>query len=207
MADEREPALDRSDLEDDPIQQFRRWFVAARERSGLEYPNAMCLSTTGPEGMPQGRIVLMKDFDDRGFVFYSNLRSAKGREIDSDPRGALTFHWEALARQVRIAGPIERVEEAEADAYFATRPRGSQIGAWASEQSAPLASREELEARVQEVEERYAGAEVPRPPHWSGLRVVPVAVEFWQGRPSRLHDRFRYERRADGGWSVTRLSP
>ncbi|MSR35872.1 MAG: pyridoxamine 5'-phosphate oxidase [Gemmatimonadetes bacterium] len=201
--------LERGALADDPLVQFDRWFEIARAQSGAQMPEAACLSSVDDDGYPDGRIVLLKARDATGFVFYTNLRSVKGRSLLARPRAALTFHWETLARQVRVQGDVERVRDAEADAYFATRPRGSQIGAWASEQSTALASREALLASVADVEARYEAGAVPRPPHWSGLRIVPRRVEFWQGRPDRLHDRFVYRRRgADASaWEIERLAP
>lgn len=201
------PLLTRETLLDDPIAQFLRWFDDAAMLSGLRDPNAMCLSTVGEDGFPQGRVVLLKGVQEGGFVFYTNLRSDKARALTAHPRAALTFHWERLGRQVRVQGTVEGVSEADADAYFASRPRESRIGAWASEQSAPLVGREELEARVRELEARWPGDDIPRPPYWGGYRVIPRAIEFWQERPGRLHDRFVYRRDPLGGWSVTRLNP
>lgn len=200
------PPLTRADLHDDPIDQFDRWFRHARESSRLQMPEATCLSTVDEDGYPDGRVVLLKAYDARGFVFYTNLRSRKGRCLVARPRAALTFYWESLGRQVRVQGDVERVDAEEADAYFATRPLGSRLGAWASLQSEPLESRELLEARVRELESRYPDGEIPRPEHWSGLRVVPRRVEFWQEGSHRLHDRFLYVR-AGGGWRVERLYP
>ena len=194
-------------LHPDPMDQFTRWFQDAVERSGLNDPNAMCLSTLSPEGVPEGRIVLLKGVDPRGFVFYTNLESAKGRALAAHPVAALTFHWDRLARQVRVQGAVEPVMDEEADSYYASRPRGSRLGAWASEQSRPLVDRATLEGRVQEMERRYPGDEIPRPPHWSGFRVLPAAVEFWQGRTSRLHDRFVYRKDSGGRWAIQRLNP
>jgi pyridoxamine 5'-phosphate oxidase len=201
------PTLEKEDLAPDPVEQFDRWFEVAARESDLAHPEAMCLSTLDKDGWPDGRIVLLKSVDHRGFVFYTNTESRKGRALERNPRAALTFYWEARERQVRVVGTVEPVSEAEADEYFASRPRGSQIGAWASRQSRPLASREELEAAVAEVEERYASDPVPRPSYWSGYRVVHHQVEFWQGRVSRLHDRFTYRRSPDGGWLSERLYP
>ena len=206
MIEHSEEGLRRKDLHDDPVEQFEVWFADARARSPLELPEAMCLSTVDEDGDPQGRVVLLKAVEDGGFVFYTNLHSPKVRHLRKRPGAALTFYWEGLDRQVRIRGDAEPVDEETADAYFRTRPRGSQVGAWASDQSTPLGGREELERRFEEEERRFEGREVPRPPHWSGLRVVPRVVEFWQGRPDRLHDRFRYTREGQG-WRIERLSP
>ncbi len=203
----RVDALRRADLASDALEQFRRWFQEAQEKSGLVHPNAVCLSTVDPEGWPEGRIVLLKGVDAGGFIFYTNFRSAKALALDRTPRGALTFHWEALRRQVRVRGSVETVDDATADAYFESRPRGSQLGAWASEQSEPISDRKVLEDRAREVGERFAGQPVPRPPHWGGYRVVPRKVEFWQEGPDRLHDRFLYAGSPKGGWTITRLSP
>lgn len=184
---------------------FARWFSEARD-SGEPEPEAMALSTAGAGGVPSCRFVLLKAADERGFVFYTNYRSAKGRELDANPVAALAFRWQILGRQVRAVGAVQVLSAGESDSYFATRPRGARLGAWASPQSQVLAGRSQLERRVEEVTRRYAGTEVPRPPWWGGLRVVPDAVEFWQGRADRLHDRFRYQR-DDGGWIVQRLAP
>ena len=202
----RRPPLDGASLLEDPIAQFDEWFREAREESGLQLPEAACLSTVDPDGYPEGRMVLLKGFDVRGFVFYTNLNSRKAESLRHAPRAALTFYWEPLRRQVRIQGDVEEVEEEDADAYFASRPRGRQLGAWASDQSAPVPDRETLEDRFQEAEDRFQGGEIPRPAHWGGLRIRPRVIEFWQEGPARLHDRFRYER-DDGGWSRTRLCP
>ena len=199
--------LDAGDLDPDPLVQFRRWFDEA-QKAGVHEPHAVVLATADADGRPSARHVLLKDLDEGGFVFYTNDDSAKGRELAANPRAALCLPWNILARQVRVVGPVERVDAAEADAYFATRPRGSQVGAWASQQSSVLDDRDELERRVAATASRFEGADVPRPPHWGGYRVVPSEVEFWQGRPSRLHDRFRYRRVDSGGaWAIERLSP
>ena len=189
----------------DPISLFAAWLEEAG-RTEPNDPNAMAVSTCTPDGAPSARIVLLKDFDARGFVFYTNQQGRKGAELIANPRAALLFHWKSLARQVRIEGPVEAVTEAEADAYFNTRARVSRLGALASDQSRPLPSRSELERRVAELAARYPGDTVPRPPHWSGFRVLPRSVEFWQDMPFRLHDRRVYTR-TDGGWSVGALYP
>lgn len=190
----------------DPIQQFRRWFEEARN-AAVKEPNAMTLATVGADGQPSARLVLLKDVDGRGFVFYSNRNSRKAREIAANARVALVFWWEALERQVRIEGRAEPVSDDEADHYFASRPRQSQLGAWASQQSEPIPNRDTLLAAMNEVTDRYEGEKPPRPPSWGGWRVIPSAVEFWQGRPSRLHDRLVYTRQNESAWKIVRLSP
>ena len=197
--------LRREDLVDDPIEQFRRWLGDA-ESAGIPLPNAMAVATADAEGRPSVRHVLLRGVDERGFTFFTNYDSRKGRQLAENPHAGLVFLWKLLDRQVNATGRAERVDPAESDAYFATRPREARLGAWASAQSSVLESREELERRVAEAEERFAGIEVPRPPHWGGFLVRPDTVEFWQGRRSRLHDRFRYAREA-GAWRVDRLSP
>lgn len=166
----------------------------------------MALATATPDGVPAARMMLLKGVDRRGFVFFTNYESRKGRELLANPRAALVFHWAALQRQVRVEGSVERLTVAESEAYFRTRPRGSRIGAWASRQSADLSSRADLDRRVAEYEAKFAGQEVPLPPFWGGVRLRPAAIEFWQGRINRLHDRVRYTR-TDGGWAVARLYP
>ena len=200
-------SLTRDNLSPDPIEQFGRWFTEAEADPRIVFAEAVCLSTLGPGGTPEGRMVLLKHFDERGFVFYTNLESAKSHSLNAHPRAGMTFYWQPLGRQVRMRGEVETVSVAEADDYFGSRPRGSQLGAWASDQSRVLASRAALEARLEAVEARHAGGEVPRPPHWSGYRIVPDAIEFWQEGPSRLHDRFEYRRGEAGDWEVRRLYP
>jgi pyridoxamine 5'-phosphate oxidase len=197
--------LSEPDLHPDPVTQFRSWFEDALA-ADLHEPNAMTLATVTPEGRPSARVVLLKGFDERGFVFYTNYEGRKAREMETNPYAALVFYWGELERQVRVEGRVARVAEEESDAYFASRPRGSRLGAWASEQSRPVEGREALESRLRELEAEYWGRDVPRPPFWGGYRVEPDAVEFWQGRGNRLHDRFVY-RRAGGGWEVGRLQP
>jgi pyridoxamine 5'-phosphate oxidase len=198
-------SLDERDVAADPFEQFARWFTAART-SQVPEPNAMSLCTVDAHGRPSARIVLLKEVDARGFVFYTNQDSRKGREIAAHPSAALLFFWPELERQVRIEGDVEVVDAATADAYFRSRPRGSRIGAWASPQSTALADRASLEQRFADADRRFPGEDVPRPPHWGGYRVVPSAFEFWQGRPSRLHDRIAYSQEAPG-WRTRRLAP
>jgi len=198
--------LSEADMDADPIRQFEAWFQHA-VAANLPEPNAMTLATSTPDGQPSARTVLLKAYDASGFTFFTNYEARKGRELTTNPRAALLFFWPALQRQVRIEGTVERVSEAESDAYFRSRPVGSQLGAWASRQSEVIAGRDELEARVRELAQRYADREVPRPPFWGGFRVRPLTIEFWQGRPDRLHDRLRYIRGEAGGWRLERLSP
>lgn len=194
-----------SGLNPDPILQFQRWFDNAAA-AGISQPNAMTLATVSRDGTPSARIVLLKRADKHGFEFYTNYLSRKGRELAGNPRVALVFHWEPLGRQVRIEGEAARTSPKESDAYFHSRPAEHQIGAWSSSQSEP-ATREEIDRRYEEIKAKYSGVEVPRPPHWGGFRVAPRAIEFWQQRLARLHDRIRYERQPDGAWRIQRLSP
>ncbi len=194
-------------LADEPFRLFSEWLSDA-ERSEPNDPNAMTLATVDETGLPDARMVLLKGLDPRGFVFFTNTESAKGRELAGNPKAALVFHWKSLRRQVRVRGPVEQVTDQEADDYFATRPRLSQIGAWASRQSRPLEGRFALEAAVATTTAKYAIGTVPRPPHWTGFRIVPVAVEFWHDRPFRLHDRVVFRRPSpDTPWERTRLFP
>ncbi len=192
--------------DEDPIALFRSWFRDA-ERSGLFMPEAMSLSTATPDGHPSSRMVLLKDVGPDGFVFFTNYESRKAGELEANPRAALLLHWAILERQVRIEGPVTRISEEESFAYYRTRGRGSRIGAWASKQSRPLPDRSELERRVKEFDDRYPGDDVPLPPYWGGFRVAPQRMEFWQGRASRLHDRWVWSRRENGAWGVERLYP
>jgi pyridoxamine 5'-phosphate oxidase len=197
--------LRKADLLDEPLAQFRRWFDEARD-AGLQEPNGMALATVDAAGQPAARTVLLKGVDRRGLSFFTNLDSRKARELAANPKAALLFWWSPQARQVRFEGEIEAVADADADAYFASRPRGSQIGAWASAQSSVIADRAALEAAEDGIAKRFAAAEVPRPPFWGGYRLVPGRVEFWQGRRDRLHDRLCFTRHADG-WTIERLAP
>lgn len=199
------PPIRPGDLSADPIDQFAAWYQAART-AGQPEPEAMALATSGADGQPSVRYVLLRGLDERGFVFYTNGQSRKGAEMAANPRAALAFRWLTVDRQVRVRGPVALVDDAESDVYFAGRPRGSQIGAWASDQSRPVSSREQLEERVRDTEARFAGRPVTRPPWWGGWRVAPEEVEFWQQGSFRLHDRFLYRRQGEV-WAVTRLYP
>jgi pyridoxamine 5'-phosphate oxidase len=192
---------------DEPLQLFAAWLRDATASEPRD-PTAMTLATVDKDGLPNARMVLLKGVDERGFVFYTNMDSQKGHELDERPKAALVFHWKSLNRQVRIRGDVERVTAAEADAYFATRPKQAQIGAWASKQSAPLESRLAFEKAIARYAAKYAIGPVPRPPNWSGFRIVPLIMEFWHDRPFRLHDRIEFRRSAPGApWSKTRLYP
>jgi pyridoxamine 5'-phosphate oxidase len=190
----------------DPIEVFREWFDAARA-GGLELPEAMTLATVDAEGRPSARTVLLKSADERGFVFFTNYESRKGRELAENPRAALVFHWaQEPRRQVLVTGTVERISEAESDAYYATRPVGSRLAAWASRQSRPISGREELERAYAEVEQAH-GEDPPRPPFWGGYLLVPETIEFWESRPNRLHERLRYTRGSKGEWEAGQLAP
>jgi pyridoxamine 5'-phosphate oxidase len=194
-----------SDLAREPYRQFEKWFQEA-EAAKIPEPNAMTLATAAPDGRPSARTILLKGVDGRGFVFFSNYESRKGRELAANPRATLLFPWLALERQVIIEGPVTKVPREESETYFHSRPRASQLGAWVSQQSSIISGRSMLEENMKMLEQKYAGREVPLPPHWGGWRLAPETVEFWQGRRSRLHDRLRYRREKDG-WIVERLAP
>jgi pyridoxamine 5'-phosphate oxidase len=197
--------LREDDLADDPMEQFRRWFDEARA-FGLAMPEAMTLATSNADGRPSARIVLLHGIDENGFVFHTNYESRKGRELEVNPRAALVLYWQPLGRQIRVEGRIERVSEEESAQYFRTRPRGGQLGAWASRQSEQIESRDILEERVRRLDREYEGREVPLPPFWGGYRLLPDRIELWQHGEDRLHDRFAYER-SGGSWTRSRLSP
>lgn len=197
---------DINQTETDPFAWFQRWMTEA-EASEPSDPNAMTVVTVGPGGKPSARTILLKGVDPRGFVFFTNTHSRKGNELGDNPLISLLFYWKSLGRQIRIEGLVEAVTAAEADAYYATRPRISRLGAWASDQSRPLSERAELERRLQDFEDKYPGEDIPRPPHWSGYRVLPDRFEFWQNMPFRLHDRTIFERASDGGWTRGKLFP
>ena len=199
-------SLREENVDPDPIRQFTRWFDEATT-SAVAEPDAMTLATCTSDGRPSARIVLLRGVDERGFAFFTNYESRKARELDNNPYAALVFFWHDLERQVRVEGRVERVSADESDEYFHGRPASSRIGAWASPQSEVIPSRESLEVRFGDQENRFADEAIPRPPHWGGYRLVPDTVEFWQGRPSRLHDRLRYSRRQQGGWLIERLAP
>jgi pyridoxamine 5'-phosphate oxidase len=198
--------LRREDLRDDPIAQFERWFREACDADVVE-PNAMSLATAGTDGRPSLRTVLLKSYDARGFLFFTNLESRKAQQIAENPHVALLFAWLALERQVIVSGAAEKISSVEAFAYFATRPRGSQIGAWVSRQSSVISTRQVLEKAWEEMMRKFGAGQVPLPPTWGGYRVKPEQIEFWQGRANRLHDRFLYSRRDDGSWTIERLAP
>jgi pyridoxamine 5'-phosphate oxidase len=205
MTTQPTPPLDELSVRPDPLEQFALWYADA-EAAAIHLPMAMTLATATADGAPSARIVLLKQSDERGFIFYTNYRSRKGRELAGNPRAALVFFWDALDRQVRAEGTITKVAPEESDRYFATRPRESQLGAHVSPQSEPITSRVLLDESAKTLERRFDGRPVPRPAHWGGFCLVPSTVEFWQGRPGRLHDRIAYTRAARG-WSITRLAP
>lgn len=219
-------SLDRADLATSPFSQFATWFDQARGAgrirkffvtvykamlllAGKEVPdiNAMVLATASKDGRTSARVVLLKGMDDRGFVFYTNYHSRKGRDLEDNPQAALVFYWSNLERQVCVRGTIQKLPEAESDQYFNSRPRGSRIGAWASNQTQRVRNRQQLEQQWDYFEKKFPGSAVPRPPHWGGYLLIPTEMEFWQGRPSRMHDRFQYCRQSDGTWALDRLSP
>ena len=204
---EQSSLLTRANVDDDPIRQFERWFADANA-SGMSEQDAtsMTLATAGKNGYPCARIVLLKSFDDQGFVFYTNYESRKGQELAENSRACLLFYWAPLWRQVRIEGEVKKVSDAESDEYFHSRPLGSKLGAWASDQSQPVESRKQLEERFDDFSWKFAD-NVPRPSHWGGFRVRPEVIEFWQGRENRLHDRLRYTLQSDGSWVIERLAP
>jgi pyridoxamine 5'-phosphate oxidase len=198
--------LDEATVASDPFAQFAAWFEEAARTDGVVEPNAVTLASVAADGQPAARVVLLRGYDPRGFVFFTNYESRKGRELDGAGKASLLFWWGQLERQIRIDGAVERIAAAESDDYFARRPRGHRLSAWASQQSAVVASRDVLEAQMRAAAERFAGGDVPRPPYWGGYRVVPAAFEFWQGRRNRVHDRIAYVRDGEG-WRRERLSP
>lgn len=197
--------LRRADLDPDPIKQFQNWLAAAI-KAGIPDANAMTLATC-LDNKPSARVVLLKDFDERGFVFFTNYSSDKGRQLEKNPNAALVMYWMEVERQIRIEGKVEKTSREESEEYFHTRPFGAQLGAWASHQSAVIDARRVLDARLEEMKQRFAEGQIPVPPHWGGLRLKPDRIEFWQGRPDRLHDRFRYTLQSSGSWSIDRLAP
>jgi pyridoxamine 5'-phosphate oxidase len=205
-AEYSQAGLTAAELDRDPLRQFQRWFEQALH-AGIREPNAMVLATVGSQWQPSTRIVLLKGIDDRGFTFFTSYESRKGLELAANPRAALNFPWVDLERQVNIIGSVTRLTRPESEAYFKSRPRGNRLGAWASQQSQVIPDRSLLEKRMQDLESKYPGEEIPLPPYWGGYRLSPVEIEFWQGRPNRLHDRFRYLKQGDGAWQIDRLSP
>ncbi len=194
------------DLDADPFKQFGYWYDTATG-AGFVHPEAFTLATVSPDGRPSARMLLLKGFDENGFVFFTNTRSRKGEELRGNPHCAICFWWDKLERQVRIEGQVYTVSAEEADLYYATRPRGSRLGAWASQQSRVIENREYLDRLYHALELEYADEDIPRPPYWNGYRLVPSSIEFWQGRPNRLHDRLRYRKLGNGGWLIERLAP
>jgi pyridoxamine 5'-phosphate oxidase len=197
--------LRRADLDPNPIKQFHAWFAAA-VKAGIHDANAMTLATCD-NGKPSARIVLLKDFDERGFVFFTNYASDKGRQLEKNPNAALVMYWMEVERQIRVEGKVKKTSREESEQYFHSRPFGAQIGAWASHQSQVIDARRVLDARLEEMKQRFAEGQVPLPPHWGGYCLEPACIEFWQGRPDRLHDRLRYTRQSDGSWRIDRLAP
>jgi pyridoxamine 5'-phosphate oxidase len=204
--DYRQLSLNESDVAANPIKQFDQWWAAAMN-SSIDEVNAMTLATASPDGLPSARIVLLKGYDEHGFAFFTNYNSYKGKQLEENPRACLVFFWKELERQVRVTGLIEKLSDAENDLYFNSRPEASRIGAIASPQSQVIPGREMLEALEKELSNQYGGKEIPRPSHWGGYRVKPVTVEFWQGRPGRLHDRIQYTLQETGSWKIERLAP
>ncbi|TVP55112.1 MAG: pyridoxamine 5'-phosphate oxidase [Nodularia sp. (in: Bacteria)] len=198
--------LSETEINPNPFMQFKKWFEQALAAQ-LPEPNAMTLATATSDGQPSARMVLLKDFDERGFVLFTNYNSQKGQELAANPQAALVFWWAELERQVRIVGTVEKISPEQSDSYFEMRPPNSRLGAWASNQSEVIVGREVLEQQLQEFQRKYENQEVPRPPHWGGFRVIPREIEFWQGRPSRLHDRLLYTSWDHGSWKIERLSP
>ncbi len=205
-AEYRAASLSKADVHHDPVVQFQGWLDDARRVEERE-PTAMTLSTVGKDGRPSARVVLLKGIDEHGLAFFTNLESRKGLELNANSAVALTFWWPMLERQVRVEGAVKRVSDVEASSYFASRPLGSRVGAWASPQSSPLENRQELEARLAVIQAEYATDDIPLPPHWGGFYVLPDRFEFWQGRPDRLHDRIEYTLETEGGWKIIRLAP
>jgi pyridoxamine 5'-phosphate oxidase len=202
----RVAGLRRADLDPDPIVQFKKWFDQATAAESVE-ANAATLATADKKGRPSARIVLLKGVDERGFTFFTNYNSRKGRELTANPQAALVFYWPTQERQVCIAGDVTRLSREESEAYFKTRPKGSRLAAWASHQGEVVENRAVLESRLKELQAKYRNGEVPMPAYWGGYILSPVRIEFWQGRPSRLHDRFSYSKKADGAWRIERLAP
>jgi len=198
--------LREEDLDPDPIKQFAKWYQDAFESDSLQ-PNAMTLATATAQGKPSARMMLLKGFDENGFVFYTNRESVKGEDLSENPQAALVFWWPVMERQVRIEGMTTKVPDNEENSYFETRPRGSRIGAWSSQQSVVISSREALDKKYKELDEIYMNKDIPKPPYWTGYRLIPSSIEFWQGRPNRLHDRLRYRVVSDKGWIIERLAP
>ena len=198
--------LDESQVSSDPIEQFGFWWNEAL-KSEIDEVNAMTLATANADAVPAARIVLLKGFDRKGFVFFTNYESNKAADLDMNPRASLVFFWKELERQIRISGTVEKVSEEESDHYFSSRPKGSRIGAWASPQSSVISSREIIEEKVAALQQSFEGKDIPRPLHWGGYRVIPIQIEFWQGRSSRLHDRIQYTLQDNGSWKIVRLAP